>query len=301
MQVSIIIITKNRPKDLYTCLYSILGILPKDSEVIVLDQSENLKTKRLVQKFQHQQIKYYHQTVTGKSKGLNFAVSKASFDILLFTDDDCIVSPNWVTEVQTSFQLNPNQVLLFGKTLPFNEHKNQGLFCPSQFQKTTQKKITLTNFSDHATDVGIGNNMAIKKSFFSQHAFKEWLGPGSKTKSADDTDIIIQALISNKKIGYSETMIIYHNRWLNKKQTQQIELEYLLADFSCYGYYALQAYSFAQKNISRKTKNLLQSLLTGLIHLSLSETKFATKKIFAACTGSLYALYHYTKLKLKIK
>ena len=53
----------------------------------------------------------------------------------------------------------------------------------------------------HWENVGFGNNMVIKACVLKKIGlFKEWLGPGSISSSAEDAEIINRSLLNNYKI-----------------------------------------------------------------------------------------------------
>jgi hypothetical protein len=82
--------------------------------------------------------------------------------------------------------------------------------------------------------------------------FKPWLGPGSPAKSADDAELIIHLLGSGQTIMYRNSgNVVWHNRWLTRKEYQKQELDYVLADTACYAYYSF-VYSFAIRRIYKR-------------------------------------------------
>ena len=128
--ISVIICTRNRPIQVNLCLKSILNSKYYNYELVVVDQSENLITKNSLKKIRNNKIKYFHQDSKGLTKARNLGIKKANGSLLVFTDDDCIVSRNWLTKIYKIFQYKHIEIV-FGQTLPYKPflHKNQ--YCPA--------------------------------------------------------------------------------------------------------------------------------------------------------------------------
>lgn len=291
--ISILIVTKNRPKKLYSAIYSITQQSELPHEVLIVDQSSNNESKVIVQNFKDLNIKYFQQNIQNKSVGANFGIGKVTGSIIAFTDDDCVLSKNWVKVINQKFSENINLDLLFGKTVPFLPEKNSDLFCPSVFQKSKSSSIKIDSFTKHSIDVGIGNNMIIKKSFFEDgNYFAEWLGPGSRMQAAEDAELIIKAILQEKTIDYSNDLIVFHNRWVNKQELLSNELQYIKSEFACYGLYALRGYGFAKQVLKKHVSNTMSELLHSLVNKRIS-LQYTLKKIWSEIQGSLFAVKKY--------
>jgi len=259
--ISIIIATKNRPNSLIICLKSILNSTIKPLEIIVVDQSNNQKTKKVVLILNKSLIKYFHLNSKGKSKSLNFAIKKAKGSLLAFTDDDCLVDKKWLENIQNTFKKNQDISLCFGKTLPHQPKKHKYEFCPCTFKKNPDKFSITSEPCKHWERVGFGNNMVIKKKVFKKVGlFKKWLGPGSVGSNAEDAELINRSLINKFRIGYEPSVVIFHNKWLNEHQLRKQEWSYVCGEIACYGWFAFSGFKFAQKIVKDSTKKTLKSL-----------------------------------------
>lgn len=133
--ISVVIATKDRPNQLKKCIITLLNSIEKPLEIIVVDQSTNSKTKRIISNIDNYLIKYFKLNSKGKSKSLNYAIGIAQGEILAFTDDDCYVSKKWIKNISTTFKKNKNISLCFGKTLPYKSKSHIGETCPCTFKK----------------------------------------------------------------------------------------------------------------------------------------------------------------------
>jgi GT2 family glycosyltransferase len=287
--VSVIIATKDRADHLLNCLTSLKKSSFTNFELIIVDQSDNKKINKPIEdilKF-FPRVKYLRSNRTGKSKGLNEAIAFSSASLLAFTDDDCLVDKNWLKTIFETFQKEKKIVGLFGRTNPHQPIKHKGLTCPSTFDHRESKYISQP--CKHWEEIGFGNNMAWRRSFFQELGlFKEWLGPGSIGSNAEDAEIALRALINGKMLLFEPKMRIAHNKWLNKKELQKLELSYLCGEMACYGYLSFLG--------DKTSKDVLRK--------NLSNSLFDFKKDFLLrnaikLRGSLVAIYEFFIEKIR--
>jgi glycosyltransferase involved in cell wall biosynthesis len=103
---SIIIPTFNRPLPLTHCLQSLARLdYPRERfEVIVVDDGSKTLTKAIVSSFCNQfDITLITQAHSGPAIARNKGATCAKGELLAFTDDDCILIPNWLKALATRF------------------------------------------------------------------------------------------------------------------------------------------------------------------------------------------------------
>ncbi|MDE1889744.1 MAG: glycosyltransferase family 2 protein [Planctomycetota bacterium] len=97
IKASIIIPTYNRGKLLYDTLKNLLGHLPADVEIIVVDQSEEVHPDILeIIKSHSNVIHYYKIYVKGLPHARNYGLKRAIGEIVIFCDDDVITTRNFI-------------------------------------------------------------------------------------------------------------------------------------------------------------------------------------------------------------
>jgi len=294
--ISVIIATKNRANQLEVCLKRILNSVEMPLEIIVVDQSTNSETRKLILDENIKLIKYFHLNSKGKSKSLNYAISRAKGTILAFTDDDCLVDKNWIKNINKTFNKHKNISLCCGKTLPYQSKQHEKEFCPCTFKKNPDKFGITEKPGPHWKNVGFGNNMAIETKVLKKIGlFKEWLGPGSIGSNAEDAEIINRSLINNYKIGYEPTMLIYHNKWLNEEKKIKQEWSYSYGEMASYGYFSFNDNKFAKKIVKDELKNTfveLKNNIKSMIKLkehSYNNLKNTLKVVCSQITGLFVA------------
>jgi len=232
-----------RRKQLTDCIHSILQntVLPEEI-FVVCDDGDDLRMPESVRVIKTKAI--------GVSERKNSAIQLVASDIIAFTDDDCIVSSSWIKTIIKTFCANPTISGLCGPVKAYHPRENSGFICPSVFYKAKTRVFTHPHIHQ---DIGSGNNIAFRRaSLVRLGGSKQWLGPGTEAKSADDAEVIIHSLSSGQTIMYRNSgNIVWHNRWLTPEEYQKQELEYVLADTTCYTYYAF-VYSFARRRIYKR-------------------------------------------------
>lgn len=116
MEVSIVIPTKDRVDDLNELLNSILRQTALPKEVIVVDDSENCETRKLITQKNEDflrkgtSLKYLHGNE--KNKGIsvarNIGAINSSGEIICFIDDDIILHRDFIKEILRVYETYPN-------------------------------------------------------------------------------------------------------------------------------------------------------------------------------------------------
>jgi glycosyltransferase involved in cell wall biosynthesis len=104
LQATIVIATCNRRDKLQRCLVALeRQTLPKtDFEVIIVDDGSQDDTGWLVDTFirkSDMRLKYYFQKNRGPASARNLGISKVQTDYIVFTDDDCIPTSDWLEKL----------------------------------------------------------------------------------------------------------------------------------------------------------------------------------------------------------
>lgn len=267
MKISVIIATKDRPKQLDNCLKSVFLNNYSDYEVIVVDSSEAHfeEVDRICKKYG---AIYIYAPQASKAKACNIGIYKAKGKILAFTDDDCIVPPNWLKKIRSFFFSNIDIVCVVGKCFhpyaaeSFNvgHYPQRLLFCSDMW-----KKFDIPGF---------GANCAILARVAKAiNGFDETIGPGTEIPAAEDVDFSIRILKKGYKLLYDPTFIVHHLRseWDSQYlSTWDIGKAYIflkhraLYKYFKYSYYLILKYLFIKKDLSTFKKVWLHALMENL-------------------------------------
>lgn len=94
--LSVIIITRNRPKTLANCLNHLLSQEGQPFEVIVVDASDNDETQHLMTDYPQVHYVRLHNAANQMPRSRNKGLKVAQGEIVAFIDDDSLVQPGWL-------------------------------------------------------------------------------------------------------------------------------------------------------------------------------------------------------------
>lgn len=118
MQVSLIVATLDRQKDLRNTLESISQSTLLPDEVIVVEQGDVKKTKHIVDEFRKVlRISVYYFETKSLSQARNFGIGKSRGEILCFFDDDIELDVSYIQHAKNFLNTNPRVMGLNGRDL----------------------------------------------------------------------------------------------------------------------------------------------------------------------------------------
>lgn len=198
MQISLIIPTIGRTKDINNLLSSFNDQTKLPYEIIIIEQ-ETKKLENIKNKYKNLHINYYYLKNKSLTKAKNFGVTKATGDIIGFLDDDIILDKNYILYINKFFTEHPKALGVQGlitnfvsghvkkvggsKFVYYLYNKLAKLFLLNNSSDTN--KLLLSGRNQYASNIknnkiitcewlsGIGN---YKKEVFKEFSFDESLG-----------------------------------------------------------------------------------------------------------------------------
>jgi glycosyltransferase involved in cell wall biosynthesis len=121
--ISAVITTYNRSEMLAKALEALLSQKPVGVryEVIAVDNNSTDNTRATIEAFiakGHANLRYVFEPRQGIAHGRNAGIAAARADIIAFTDDDVVVTDNWIAVIKRAFAENPEVEYIGGKILP---------------------------------------------------------------------------------------------------------------------------------------------------------------------------------------
>lgn len=103
--ISINVIAHNEERYIKKCISSLLNQNFKNFELIIVDDGSTDNTLKIIREFKDLRIKCIENTENqGIGKSRNIAISNSIGDYIFFTDADCVVKQNWLTEGLKCFE-----------------------------------------------------------------------------------------------------------------------------------------------------------------------------------------------------
>ena len=224
--ISIIIPTKNRPKDLNLCLF---GLLQQSSdaqfEILIVDDHSlptySLEYQRVLAKFQELNCHFFQLPLgkNGAAHARNLAFKKSKGEIIAFLDDDAIPDNDWIKIIHQTFEIAPDIDAITGRITPSDPNHPlsafRQMFYDERYRMLAQKETTITikrNFGIKCPDSTIrlannlsGGNSAIRHSSIpTSNLFNE------NFVMMHDKELTIRLLKAQKCCAYISDLKIQH-------------------------------------------------------------------------------------------
>ena len=221
VDLSLVICTYGRTKQLAELLRSIRCQLVLPKEIIIVDQNPPGFLDNLL-KDSRGKLNIIHKKVafTGASKARNFGASIATGELIAFPDDDCTYSEDTIKNVMHGFARNDKLgILIAGKDEILD-------ITPKDKNKSENAIIEIHTALDlFKAKAETSNIFARKKALNSlEYIFNARIGPGSGTEwaSNEETDLLVRLLQKNILITKDERIrIIHHSCQGSLKKTLQ--------------------------------------------------------------------------------
>jgi glycosyltransferase involved in cell wall biosynthesis len=207
-RISAVVPTRNRPDHAVPCASSILRNAGDDFELLVIDQSDDDATEQALAVYAgDRRFRYARSSSRGASAARNVGVEQSTAAIIAFTDDDCRVSADWLLQISTLFEREPETALVFGKVSIPEELKGKGFAADFEpHQRAYYHKLPPAHVA-----WGIGANMSARRSLFERlGTFDPFLGPGSPFLAGEESDLAIRALAAGYKVVNAAEIAVLH-------------------------------------------------------------------------------------------
>lgn len=153
--VSVVIPTRDRPFELRNAIESVLNQTHADFEIIVVNDAGSNQTKKMVDSFRSQKIRYIELSRQGRPAGArNMGIAKARGEFISYLDDDDVFYPDHLKLLTDFLRTNPETGLAYTNAwwIPGETVGNE--FVPSGSRETcrwrprtfTKDRLLLGNY-----------------------------------------------------------------------------------------------------------------------------------------------------------
>lgn len=219
---SVIIASRNRPDLLYSTVTSILDGNQVPTEIIVIDQSDQLHLPLSnMEACRGCKISYHWSQSIGTSKARNLALQMAQYEYLVIIDDDVFVASDWLANLVQGLAGESTKCVVSGKVLPAG-------ISDSSFAPSTRTDDEPAQYQGRiGKDVLWSNNMAMRRSVLKDVGlFDERMGPGTRFPAGEDNDYGFRVLEAGYKILYFPSAVVYHRDWRPNKDFIPLRWKY---------------------------------------------------------------------------
>ena len=206
--ISVAICTRDRPERVVGAVQSVLANAGATFELLVIDQSSDDRTGEALRRCcRDPRVRYIRSDARGVACSRNQALLLARADVVAYTDDDCIVPPEWLACMERIFDRMSRVTLAFCNVVGAPHDRSAG-FIPEYRRKG--KMLVTTPFQWCAAR-GIGAGMAVRRrAALEMGGFDEMLGPGGPFQSAEDFDLALRLIALGHQIYVTDEVEVVH-------------------------------------------------------------------------------------------
>ncbi len=202
MKFSFIIGTLNRPQELKYCIESLLAQTYAEYEIIIVDQSADNLTEKMVESFNEKPIVYNHVDFKGLSKARNYAIALASGTYICLTDDDAYYDSNYLATLKKHYEKRPDQIISgymwdAVNRRDFIDYSNTSSGKPLSVREIIRKCPSPAITFPKSAVQKIGG-------------FDEDFGVGAKYGAGEETDFLLRAFWKNFDVVYWPDVKVQH-------------------------------------------------------------------------------------------
>jgi glycosyltransferase involved in cell wall biosynthesis len=221
LRASVVVATRDRPVDLRRCLECLSKQQTSaDFEIIVVDNNPSSgQTPGVVADFPG--VRLVNESRKGLAYARNAGIAESSGEIIVTTDDDTVIPPQWLDRILAPFCRNDVAVVT-GNVLPFElETRAQQQFelyggLGRGFDRREAGAEWFASFRLKAVptwELGATANAAFRTSIFSDPRIgmlPEELGPGTPAPVGEDTYVFYRVLKSGYTLVYEPAAYLWH-------------------------------------------------------------------------------------------
>jgi GT2 family glycosyltransferase len=270
MKLSFIIATKNRAYAIAECLDSVAAALakaaPLDAEIVIVDNGSTDDTPARITAWASActvSVQLLSEPTPGLSRAHNRALRAARGDLFAFTDDDCRLSKDYVSQLLRHDAADTDLVLRGGRIelgdatdLPLTINTDPNLIRWNRKKNSARRECLSGRIN--------GCNMTMRRALVDRVGpFDEDFGPGARFISGGDTDYIYRAYLADATLEYVPDMTVFHH---HGRKTSE-DGKKLLRSYMKGNGALLARYLFKHPNLCRPfywdCKNALREIITG--------------------------------------
>jgi glycosyltransferase involved in cell wall biosynthesis len=193
VEVTVLIPTRDRQDELKLAIDSILASTFTNFELVIVAQGQTDAIEAEVRRVaaNDTRVRVVCDSAFGSSRARNVGIQASSGSLIAFTDDDCAVSPDWLSQVVAEFRADPNLGAACGAVIAGPHDSSAGFivgYVPKRRERMVGRLAKLR-------EAGIGANMAFRRQAIDVvGGWDECLGAGSAFNGSGDFDLVYRVL-----------------------------------------------------------------------------------------------------------
>ncbi|WP_144107710.1 glycosyltransferase family 2 protein [Paraburkholderia sp. BCC1886] len=209
MKFSLIVATFGRSIELDRLFASLASQSYRDFEVIVVDQNEDDRVRRIVDRFSEQMTILYRRSPKGLSRARNVGLRDVQGDIVAFPDDDCWYAPDVLSFVAGRLKSDSSLDGLTGCSVDGDGRLSQGRWSADTHL------VNRYNIWTSATSYTIFLRSAAVRTV-GEFDEKLGVGSGSRWGAGEEVNFLLSAMRAGATVRYDPALRVSHPEPLQK-------------------------------------------------------------------------------------
>jgi hypothetical protein len=203
-----VVICSNRPGSLQAAVASVLANDAPLFELLIVAQGgdPDWAHRDLAPFSDDARLRIVYDPGRGLSRARNIGLRATTGDVILFTDDDCAVAADWITEHARLYPERPETMMVFGTVAPPPYDPSTGMvptFDPISAAGTVRLRGRIA--------LGMGANMSVRRTLVDRVGpFDELLGAGAPLHSCEDFDMALRATAAGGLVVADARPVVIH-------------------------------------------------------------------------------------------
>lgn len=218
--VTVVLPTIGRPELVRQCLESLAACDPRADDILVVDSSDDGAVSDAVADFAPV-ARRIQCAAPGLGTAFNLGLREARHEIVLLTNDDCTVEPDWVERGHVHASAKGDAIVT-GRVRPRGDPE----LVPS-----TIDDVTAREYAGKGAFVLYTQCIALRRT-----PLLEFGGfDGSVRPSAEDNDLSYRWLRAGRRIRYEPDFVVWHHDWRTPEQLARLYVGYGIGQGMVYG------------------------------------------------------------------
>ena len=213
--VTVAIPTIGRLEPLRRCLVTLVASDPAPAEILVVDQSHDPAVAAVVEDVCAGRAQVVASNGLGVARARNDGLRAAAHDVVLITDDDCTVPPDWVATGWLLTMAYPGAIVT-GRVLAVGD--------PRAVPSTKDDPVPVDLSGERRGGWLFGNNMALPgAAVLELGGFDERFGP---EEAAEDNEFCYRWLKAGLPLRYEPSLVVEHHDWRSPEDLERLYVRY---------------------------------------------------------------------------
>jgi glycosyltransferase involved in cell wall biosynthesis len=254
LPVSVVVPTVGRVELLRSCLASIVRCRRGADEILVVDQSHDPAIEAAVAELAGECARVVPSHGVGVAWARNDGLRAAAYDVVLVTDDDCAVAPDWVSTGGRLAAIHPGAIVT-GQVLPVGDPRA----VPSTKDDPAPRDLS----GERRGGWLFGNNMVLpRRAVLELGGFDERFGP---EEAAEDNEFCYRWLKARHPLRYEPALVVDHHDWRTPDDLERLYVRYARGEGFFYGKHLRRGDLRMLRFVARDIAWALRGMASGVV------------------------------------